>query len=256
MSGIFDKLKTEGLEKAEDRLGGYQPLETDAYGSTITLAYAGAAASGAQNVTVHAKTDDGKEYRETIYITNKKGENWFLNKQDQSKKVPLPGFTVINDLCIATTDRELSEQPTEEKMVKIYDYEQKAEVPQAAHVLVDLIGKRVTLGILNTLENKGVKQPDGSYADGPEERNVNNIDKVFHDETKMTVVEAMNAGGWDAEKAAFYPGWLERNKGKTRDKRSIKDGQGGTSGRPGASNNAGAPASGGGERKSLFGGKS
>ena len=58
----------------------------------------------------------------------------------------------------------------------------------------------------------------------------------------------------DDEKAEFYSGWVERNKGKTRDKRSIKNGQGGQAGKPGSST---APTSGsGGERKSLFGAKS
>ncbi|MFR7882301.1 MAG: hypothetical protein ACLU5J_13140 [Christensenellales bacterium] len=39
-----------------------------------------------------------KPYTETIYITNKEGKNYFLNKQDPTKKVPLPGFTLIDDL--------------------------------------------------------------------------------------------------------------------------------------------------------------
>jgi hypothetical protein len=251
--GIFNNLSTDGLEKAEDRLGGFSALETDAYTGTVKLAYAGKSDGGALNVTVVLDLD-GREYRETVYITNKKGENFFLNKQDTSKKVPLPGFTVINDLCICTTEAPLSEQPTEEKQVMVYDYDQKKELPQAAEVLIDLIGKPVTVGILQTLENKGVKQTDGSYADGPEERTVNNIDKVFHEPSKMTVVEATANGGWDADKAAFMNGWLERNKGKTRDKRSIKDGQAGTAGKPGAGK-GGPPASGGGERKSLFGAK-
>lgn len=248
--GMFNNLKTEGLEKAEDRLGGYSALESDVYTGTVKLAYAGKSTGGAMNVNLVLDLD-GQEYRETIYVTNKQGENFFLNKQDTSKKVPLPGFTIINDLCLVTTNKPLAEQATEEKQVMIYDYDQKKELPQAAEVLVDLIGKPVAVGILATLENKGVKQGDGSYADGPEERTVNNIDKVFHEPSKVTVVEA-TAG---ATEGAFINGWLERNKGKTRDKRTIKDGQAGTAGRPGASG-GGAPQAGGGERKSLFGPKS
>lgn len=250
--GIFNNLNTEGLEKSEDRLGGFSALDTDVYTGTVKLAYAGKSDGGAMNVTVILDLG-GKDYRETVYVTNKKGENFFLNKQDKSKKVPLPGFTVINDLCICTTEAPLSEQATEEKQVMIYDYDQKKELPQAAEVLIDLIGKPVSVAIVNTLENKGVKQNDGSYAPGPEERTVNNIDKVFHEPSKMTVAEAILHEGWDAEKAVFMNSWLERNQGKQRDKRAFKDGQAGTAGKPGAK--SGPPSSGGGERKSLFGAK-
>ncbi len=244
--GIFDSLKTEGLEQAEDRLGGFAALETDAYTGKIILAYAGKSDGGATNVTVHFD-HGGTEYRETVYVSNKKGENWFPNKQDPTKKVPLPGFTVINDICLMLTNKELADQDTEEKMVKIYDYDERKEVPKSVQVLVDLLGGEVTLGIQNTLKNKGVKQGDGSYVDGPEERNENNIVKVFHEPTKMTVQEATSG----ATEAAFYPAWVERNKGKVIDKRSNKDGQAGSTNRPGAKAGA-APAAGGGERKSLF----
>lgn len=246
--GIFGNLGTEGLEKAEDRLGGYAPLPSDAYTGPIKLAYAGKSEGGAMSVTVHVDVG-GKEYRETLWVTNKKGENFFLNRNDTSKKVPLPGFTVINDMCIVTTDKPLSEQATEEKVVKLYDYDEGKEVPKSVDVLIDLLEKPVTLGILQNLENKNVKQADGSYAPGPEERTVNVIDKVFHEPTKMTVVEAQ--GG--ATEATFFNSWVERNQGTVRDRRTIKDGQGGTSGRPGAS--GGAPAAGEApQRKSLFGG--
>lgn len=247
--GKFSNLTTDDVEQSEDRVGGFSPLESDIYDDAeIKLAYAGESAKGAQSITIHAAIGD-REYRETIYITNRNGDNFWLN--DNKKKMPLPGFTVINDLCICATGAPLSEQDTDEKQVKIYDFDERKEVPKAVDVLVDLIGKKVTLGILNTLENKGVKQSDGSYADGPEERNVNSIDKVFENDSKMTVREAMDNEGWDADKAEFIERWRATNEGKTRDKRTIKDGQGGQSGRPSPGGNAGS--SGGGEkRSSLF----
>jgi hypothetical protein len=245
---IFSGLTQEGLEETQDRLGGFQPLETDAYDLEIKVAYAGQSEGGARNVTIVGDID-GREYRETIYVTNKKGENFFLNQNDNTKKVPLPGFTVVDDICLVTTEKPLAEQATEEKVVKIYDFEQRKEIPTSVPVLVDLVGKMVTLGIGQQLVNKNVKnQSTGKYEPTADTRVENVIEKVFHHGTKMTVVEARN-GKTEAE---FYPLWVERNKGQQRDRRKLKDGgDAGSSGRP----QAGPPASGSeATRKSLFGG--
>lgn len=247
--GIFSNATTEGLEESEDRVGGFQPLDTDAYDTTIKVAYAGQSSGGAQCVTLIGDAG-GKEYRETIYWTDRKGQNFYLNKNDQTKKLPLPGFTILNDICLCATDKPLAEQATEEKIVNIYDYDQKKEVPTSVPVLVDLVGKVVTLGIVRNLENKNVKQGN-EYVPTADTRETNNIEKVFHTETKGTVVEARNG----QDPGAFFATWVERNKGNVRDKRTLKEGQAGTAGRPGAP--AGGPPTSGGqpERKSLFGAK-
>jgi hypothetical protein len=247
MSGIFGGLKTEGLEKQEDRVGGgYSPFDTGAYEVEIALAYAGESSAGARNVTFHLKTDDGRDYRETIYITSK-GDNFWIN--DNKKKVPLPGFSVVNNICMVTTEKELADQETEEKVVMIYNFEERKELPTNVHVLTELLGKKLSVGIYNILKNKATKQGD-KYVDTAEERNENQIEQVFHEPSKMTVNEAQANEGWDADKAKFYDAWVEKNAGKVRDKRTIKDGQGGTAGKPGQ-----APEASSGERKSLFGSK-
>lgn len=249
MTNPFGNLTNDGLEEAEDRLGGgYQPLDTDMYMATIKAAYAGKSAGGAQNVTILADVN-GREYRETIYITNKKGENFFLNKEDNSKKVPLPGFTTIDDLCLITTEQPLAAQPVEDKMLKIWDPEQRKEMPKSVPVLVDLTGKQVLLAIGKLLENKNEKDSSGNYVPTADTRESNVIEKVLHPELKITVVEAKNS----AEGPAYHDAWLEKNRGNVRDRRTIKDGQAGEAGRP----SRGAPAAGAaaGRPKSLFGNK-
>lgn len=247
---LFGNLKSDGLEQTQDRLGGgYQPKETDIYTGKIKALYAGKSAGGAQSVSLILSLADGSEYRETFWITNKKGENFFLNKDDKTKKVPLPGFTIVDDLCLVTTGKPLSEQDTEEKTIKLYDSEAKKELPKAVPMLVEALGLEVSLGIVKVLENKNEKQGD-EYVPTAETRELNVTDKVFHTETRMTVVEAREG----AEVAKFWDSWLERNKGKIRDKRTIKDGQAGTAGAPKAAGaSAAAPAAGGTPRKSLFG---
>ena len=247
---LFGNLKSDGLEQTQDRLGGgYQPKETDIYTGKIKALYAGKSPGGAQSVSLILSLADGSEYRETFWITNKKGENFFLNKDDKTKKVPLPGFTIVDDLCLVTTGKPLAEQDTEEKTIKLYDSEAKKELPKAVPMLVEALGLEVSLGIVKVLENKNEKQGD-EYVPTTETRELNTTDKVFHTETRMTVVEAREG----AEVAKFWDSWLERNKGNTRDKRTIKDGQAGTAGAPKAAGaSAAAPAAGGAPRKSLFG---
>lgn len=251
---LFGNLKTDGLEETQDRLGGYQPFETDIYTGPIKMAYSGQSTGGARSVMLIAEFG-GREYRETIYVTNKQGQNWFANKDDPKKKVPLPGFTVIDDICLVVTGAPLAEQEVEEKIVKIYDPEAKKELPKSVPVLTALIGQTVSLGIVKLLENKNQKVGN-DYVPTADTRLSNTIEKVFHTETRMTVAEARNG----AESAGFWGAWLERNKGQVRDKRTVKDGVGGApvSGRPGAAAAATPPMGGGApaQRKSLFGQKS
>ncbi len=250
MSNLFGNLTTQGLEESQDRLGGYSARESGLYTGKIKTMYAGKSPKGAHSVTIILDMQDGQEYRETVYITDKEGKNYFLNKQDKTKKVPLPGFTVIDDICLVTSGKPLAEQETEEKMVNVYDPDLKKEAPKAVPVLVECLGLEVTLGILKVLENKN-ELVNGEYVPTAEERESNVIDKVFHTESGRTVAEARQG----AEKATFQAAWEERNKGNTRDKRSIKDGQAGatgTAGKPSVAPAAGAAAA---PRKSLFGNK-
>jgi hypothetical protein len=247
---LFGKLTSEGLEKSQDRLGGFSPLDSGVYIAKIKALYAGQSAGGAMSITLLAELQNGKEYRETVYVTNKEGKNFFLNKDDRTKKVPLPGFTVADDLCLIATGKPLAEQDTEEKVINVYDYETKKELPKSVPMIVEAIGQEVSLGIIKQVVNKNVKQGT-EYVATAETREENFIDKVFHPTLKLSVAEARN--GQDEPK--FQEAWIARNKDQIRDKRTIKDGEAGaaSNGRPpkaGAAPVAGVQTA----RKSLFGG--
>lgn len=246
---LFGNLKSDGLEQSTDNLGGGGfTRESDIYSGKIKMAYAGAAKSGARFVQLIVDLPDGKEYKETVYITNKAGENFYLNKNDNSKKVPLPGFTTIDDICLCATGKPLSEQDAEEKIVKIYDFEAKAELPTSVPVLIELLGQDISLAILKVTENKQAKNANGIYEATAETRDINSIDKVFNTDTKMTAVEVRNK----AEVPVFWDNWLERNKGKTRDKTSKVIG---TPGAPGTARSVPPQAGVAPVRQSLFGKK-
>lgn len=244
---LFSNLNNDGLEESQDRLGGYQPLESNIYTGKVKAFYAGESKGGAKSITV-ILDHDGKEYRETVYITNKKGENFFLNKDDKTKKVPLPGFTVADDICLMATGFPLSDQNFEEKVMNIWDSEARKELPKAVMMATEVLGKEVSLGIIKELQNKSELKGD-EYVPVADtvERNV--INKVFHTESKVTTAEARNG----VDTGEFWDKWLERNKGTVVDRRTIKDGQGGDSKAPpkaGGATGGDAPA-----KKSLFGNK-
>lgn len=258
---LFGNLKSDGLEKSEDRLGGgFQPLETDIYDVKIKAFYAGQSPGGAQNVSIIGTLPDGKEYRETLWLTNKKGENFFLNKNDQSKKVPMMGFTIADDICQIVAGISLSEMEFEEKTLNLWDFDAKKELPKSVKCATALHGEVVKLGIWKKLENVNKKNDQtGEYEPTSETKNTNSIDKVYHPELLLTVAEARHAEekGIDPV-AAFHDKWLEKNKGQVKDDRELKDGaQGGVrSGPPKAGGSA--PAAGGEAgtaRKSLFANK-
>lgn len=243
--GLFSNLKKDGLEEAKDSLGGnFAARETGIYTGKLTAAYLTIASSGAQ--AINLVFNDGTEYREAVYITNKKGENYFLNKDDNSKKVPLPGFTIIDDLCLMLTEKPLCDQETEEKVIKVYDFDAKGDVQKTVAMLVDLLGQEISFGIVKETTNKQVKGPDG-YVDDPAggTRDQNHIDKVYHTATKLTVLEAQRG----LEAGVFWDDWLKKNEGVTRDKTAKK--KPGVAGAPPAGNAAGTTA----PKTSLFGKK-
>ncbi len=254
----FQNLTTDGLEETQDRLGGFQVLSSGVFLGKIKAAYAGTSAtSKAQSVTVLADFA-GKEYRETFWLTNGKGENFWINTKANNTKVALPGFTHVNDLCLVTTNKPLSQQSTEEKVMLVYDKDAKKEIPTSVQMLVELIGKEVSFGILKQIEAKQKKDSGGNYVDALDDngmletREVNVTDKIFHHPSNLTVSEAQQG----ITAATFHPAWSEKNTGVTRDKTKGKGGaagaaQGGKAGRPGLP----PQASGNGAAKptSLFG---
>ena len=244
MAKLFNNLTTDDLEQSTDFLGGRNVFPSGCYIATIKAMYTSQAKSGAWGVTVLADIE-GKPYTETIYITNKEGKNYFLNKQDPTKKVPLPGFTLIDDLCLIGTEKPLSEQEWEEKVHMVYDPDVKKEVPTSLETDMDLIGKKVGLCILNEKVDK-TKLEGNEYVPTGETFNKNRIVKIYHPELKLTVAEAR-----DERDATFVDKWNDKFKDVEVDnsKGVSKSTNNGTEGSPFKSQSSAAP------RKSLFGNK-
>lgn len=220
----------------QDRLGGFQVHNTDVYPATIKLAYAGVSAGGANSMTFEVELDGGGKYSWTEWVTSGTAKGCLPYFEKDGEKQYLPGFNRANAISLMTTGKELGATNFEEKMVKLYNSNTKTEVPTPTKVAVDMIGKKILLGIIKIATNKqaatGNLDANGKkvYADTNEVREINEVDKVFHYETRRTLQEAMAK----VETAVFIDQWLEANKGKIRDK--FKKVEGGAV--------AGAPAGG------------
>lgn len=259
------KEKTKNAEDTKDSLGGgFGAKETDVYTGDVKVAYVGKADSGAdwiQLIIENMKTSDGLpagEFRAQVYFTSGKEKGNKPTYEKNGKEYYLPGYTVVNDMLLMATGTELFDADFEEKIVKVYDFDQKAEVNKSVMVPVDLIGCNIMFAIEKTIESKQSKGDDGKYHDNGETREANEIQKVFHPELLVTVVEAREAEKAEKELtpelAVFREAWLEKNKGKTRDKTKGSagaTGKGGVPPKPGANGSSSAPAGG----KSLFGKK-
>ena len=208
---LFASIQNANIQtKEEDVLGGSRTVPSNVYPAGIKLAYLDAAASGAICVVFDfAMLVNGKErnHKETIYISNKNKEFTYKDKQSGEDK-PLPGFVTVDSICKAVTGKSITELSTEKKTIKVYDYDQKAEVPQEKEVLMDLIRGKLELGIIETIVDKNVKTDNG-YVPSGETREQNELSKVFN-EDGLTQLEKESG----ATEAKFKAAWVEQYAGK------------------------------------------
>lgn len=242
MSSFFGNMSTEGMEETGDRLGGGgAPLPADVYKAKIVMAYGIQSDGGAKGVVLHMDLDildengnrkDSREYRETIYITKRSGENFY---EKDGKKYPMPGFQTVEDICILAhpENKGLGGQTVEERHVPVWDKDAKKEVPRAVPVITSLLDRELYVALQHIKETKQVNQ-NGQYVDDPQggTRESNKIDKAFHVQSKQTVSEA-KAG----QNATFLDAWVKKNKGTVIDNTTKG---GGKAGAPGAKPVAGS----------------
>lgn len=227
MSLFSTEDKAVKVEEQGDNLGGGQRIEgTDVYPAKIEMAYIDIAKSGAVGVVVHYKTASGALHRETQYIKSgdaKGNKHYYVKDGNQYN---LPGFNTINAVTNLAGDDGFNlldvEEHIEKKVIKVYDFEAKKELPQEKLVIIPLIGKDITIAIQEILEDKTAKNDQGKYIPTGEHRTKFEIAHVFHSDTGMTVSETKAAMKDESLVAEFQAKWLEKNQGKVRDKTDKK----------------------------------
>lgn len=184
---LFGKGPTGTVEKEQDY--SKRTVDTGAYEGIIKMAFVGAAPSGAKFVTLQLKLANGKDYTETVYITNKEGS---VTYKKDDKEFFLPGYTLINNLAILTTNRGLFdlEGDVETRTVKLYDYDAKADVATDVPAIIPMIGQKVLVAISEE-EYAKTKRNDstGKYDPTGEYGVKNQLVKAYCPETRKSPVE-------------------------------------------------------------------
>lgn len=246
MSLLKNVKSQEGVEQEKDVLGGAGVLDSGAYPFKVGMAYVAKSEGGAVGLFLTFKGENNKEVRQTLWMTSgdKKGnKNTYQDKNGKDQY--LPGYLLANSLSQLTTGKEIGDLEEEEKVINLYSYELKKEVPTKALVLTELLNQDIVVGLIRETVDKTKETSPGSkeYVATGETRDQNEIEKFFcgkEDYLNMTLTEVQAK----AEKAEFYSKWVEKNTGVTKNKAK---GASGTAGAPKAAAGGTAKPS-----KSLF----
>jgi len=198
-------------------------LPSGIYPMQIKVAFVSIGATGSTNIVLHAESPDGQFFKtsECVISGDAKGNHPYYIYS--GKKIPLMGWANMQQLCQLTLNKELSEMETEEKTIKLYDYESKKELPKEVDMITDLIGEAVYMAIREVRSIKQVQLESGAWVDTEGEDleivSKNEIDKVYDIESKLTVIER-DAGETEHAK---YDNWEKVNKDKVKYKKGVKD---------------------------------
>lgn len=200
------------VENQGDVLGGRTLLESGAYEGCLKMAYITKSKNGAHGIVLELETDKGT-HQETVWFTNREGQTYYKDKQGAKKA--LPGYTTLLELAYLATGGKKSfhELDTEEKIVKVYDFDAQKDVPTEVEVLTELLDIKLVWGITKVKEFKTQQNDDGEYVPTDEIRESNTINKVFSEEgfTKTELMEGL-------EEPEFIYKWKDRHDGKDVDK--------------------------------------
>jgi hypothetical protein len=221
--------------------GGSRTRESGLYPLTINLAYITKSTNGAMALNLLLADDDG-EVRQQLWVTNRNGQNFYTDKKGD--KQYLPGFNMANSLALLTVGKEIAALDTEDKVINLYNFDTKGDVPTKVDMIVDLLGKEVLVGLIKQTVDKTQKNPNfdqskpehkdtnPSYVPTGETRDENEIDKFFRAEDRMTSSEIKAR----ATEAVFADTWDKKWTGVTRNR---------AKGAPAGTGTAGAPQVGG-----------
>lgn len=210
-----DDVEIEGAS-----LGGGSFLwESGIYDCVVDMAYVETSKGGAQGIDLTLLNDEGKKLKQRIWVTNRAGDPTYVDKKTGKKRY-LPGFSTVNNLCLAATGDDLDAiaEKAEEKTINVYDPEAKKEKPTAKTVLTALLGQKVRVAVRKQIVNKQVKVGD-DYVNSAETREENEVVETAFMDTNLTVAERAKG----VTEPAFMPQFEEKQTGVTVDRSKPAD---------------------------------
>lgn len=210
LSGVVVGADVDSTE--QDTLGGGSLLKTNIYSGKIDAAWLSASEKGALALNLLV-TVAGKTLRQQTFFTNVNKSVTYEDKKTKEKKA-LPGYLFACALTKLITGKTVEKLPTEQRVISLYDYKQKKEVPTKIEALPDLHGAAVLVAVEEQIVDKTAKVGT-EYKPTGETRKQNEIVKFFDAATKKTSTEL--AGNADA---VFHDKWLAEKAEKVIDKES------------------------------------
>lgn len=209
---------TEEIGGGGDITSGRFLYESGLYPMTVKVAYGEVTEAGSMALVLHLEDEERRIYQEKLWIQSSTAKGGKAYYERNGKKTYLPGFVAANDLVQLTLDTTVDKLATEEKIISLYDFQERKEVPTKVRMAVDLIGKEIIVGMIKSKRNRNVKIGN-DYKPSTREEEENSIDKFFRASDSKTVTETKDPS---MEKGAWIDRWDAQNTGKTKD-RTVRD---------------------------------
>jgi hypothetical protein len=230
MSMLKTLTSDDSIKAETDSVGGGNgPLDSGLYKAKVTMAYVDKSKGGALGLHLTLKTEDDREVRQTLWMSSgdaKGNKNYY--EKDGAKSY-LPGYLAASSLTLLGIGKEISDLDTEEKVIKLYSFDAKAELPTKVNALTDLIGAEIIVGLIRQTVDKNVKNDAGDYVPSGDTRDENEVDKFFRASDRLTTAEIRA----QVTEAAFADTWEAKWAGKVRNKAKGAAAAAGTAGAPG-----------------------
>jgi hypothetical protein len=206
--GLFDGMDLGGgtAVATEERVAGSSNYinKTGAYDVIVKKAYMDTSSGGAICFNLVLETEDSKQINITEYISNTKKEVYYTDKKDGTKKF-MPSYTRMKNIDFLLTGKPQQNPKTELKKVKIYDYDAKAELIKDKEVLVEWVGKPLTILCMKKKYWKQVKDSSGAYVNTSETQLKTEVDFFLDAVSRKTHNEI--SGNKEAD---IYKIWIEK----------------------------------------------
>ena len=185
----------------------------------IDMAYMAKSTGGALGLNVHLKdVDSNFVQKERIWLTSgdaKGNRNTYTDGEGQEKY--LPGYLQGNSLAKLATGKAINEQDVQKKTIKLWDFDQNAEVPTEVDCVVSMLKQPVKVGIIKVRENKRALS-GGNWIDTNEPKEKNEVERFFDSDGRTS--QELKAG----EPAEFIDTWRAKYDGQMIDRFKPVDG--------------------------------
>lgn len=193
----------------EERIGGWTADESGIQLAMFTEAFLTESKNGAYALNLKSVDKDQNERSYQIYFTNRNKEVFYSDKKTGDKRM-LPGYQLINNICLAACGKTFQEvaAASKKKVIDLYDRESRKEIPTETTTYPAMCKKVLKLGVIKISKNKYVKGKEVN-----ERVEVNEINMVFRKADDLTPKEASEK----AKEPKAYAKWVKYWDGRVKD---------------------------------------